>query len=60
LCFLSEDLPEYCSVEQLLQEIAQGMPEQIERCDHPTLGPQYPRAFIWLRDGRHIDAHFWL
>jgi hypothetical protein len=59
LCFLSEDDPEVCSVQRLLQEIAQGMREQIDHYDPPA-GGNYPYTLIWLRDGRHIDAHFWL
>jgi|SRR5580700_4379235 hypothetical protein len=60
LCFLSDDIPQVCSPQRLLQEIAQGMREQIDHCDPPTGGSSYPRTFIWLRDGRHIDAQFWL
>jgi hypothetical protein len=25
-----------------------------------TGGSDYPYTLVWLRDGRHIDAHFWL
>lgn len=59
LCFLSEDDPEVCSVPRLLQEIARDMPQQIDHYGALNEGP-HPFAVIWLRDGRHIDAHFWI
>jgi hypothetical protein len=59
LCFLSEDVPEVCSVERLLQETEEEMPEQVDHCNPPS-GGSYPHTLIWLRDGRHIEAHFWL
>ncbi len=61
LCFLCEE-PEdsvFCSVERLLKEIGQELREQVDRCNAPSGGTK-PHALIWLRDGRHIDAHFWL
>jgi hypothetical protein len=58
LCFLSEDNPEVCSVQRFLQELARGMPKQIDYYGPPA-GGRYPFTLIWLRDGRRIDAHFW-
>jgi hypothetical protein len=42
-----------------LEEMLQGLHDQIDRYDALS-GSSYPYALIWLRDGRHIDAHFWL
>lgn len=56
LCFLSEEGPEFCSPARLLDDIAKGMPEQVERCNAPAGGDKYPHSIIRLRDGRHIDA----
>ena len=60
LCFLSEDDREFCSAEMVLEEIAKAMPEQVERYNDPSGGDNYPHTVIRLRDGRHIDAHFWI
>ena len=44
----------------VLEEIAKAMPEQVERYNDPSGGDKYPHTIIRLRDGRHIDAHFWI
>lgn len=61
LCFLCEETedPAFCSIERLLREISQEMHEQVHHYGalyHST----NPYTVIWLHDGRHIDAHFWL
>lgn len=61
LCFLCEE-PEdhaFCSVKRLLTEIGEEMRDQVHHCNAPSGGTN-PHTVIWLRDGRHIDAHFWL
>jgi hypothetical protein len=60
LCFLSEDDPEFCSPARLLEEIAKGMPDHIARYSNLAGGDKYPHAIIRLRDGRNIDAQFWI
>ena len=62
LCFLCEEPgnPELCSVERLLREISEGMREQVNDCNAPTGDRTNPHAFIWLRDGRRIEARFWI
>ena len=60
LCLLSEDDREFCSAEMVLEEIARGMPEQVERYNDPSGGDKYLHTIIRLRDGRRIDAHFWI
>jgi hypothetical protein len=61
LCFLCEETENsnLCSVERVLQEI---MSELHDLVDHRSTvyGGSHPHAVIWLRDRRHIDAHFWL
>jgi hypothetical protein len=61
LCFLCEEPedPAFCSVERLLREITQELSEQVDRCN-PSSGGTNPHTLIFLRDGRRIDAHFWL
>jgi hypothetical protein len=60
LCFLCEETedPAFCSVERVLKEIA----KQISDVHHygSVYGDSHPFTVIWLCDGRHIDAHFWL
>jgi hypothetical protein len=60
LCFLCEETedPAFCSVERLLREIKQEI-EGIHRYESVHSGT-HPFTVIWLRDGRRIDAHFWL
>lgn len=60
LCFLSEERPELCSPEMVLEEIARGMPKLIHGYNAVSGGDKYPCTLIFLRDGRHIDAHFWI
>jgi hypothetical protein len=60
LCFLSIEDAEPCSPEMVLEEIARGMPKQVERYNPPSGGAKYPYTIIRLRDGRNIDAHFWI
>lgn len=60
LCFLSEDDPEFCSPARLLEEIARSMPEDIDRYSDLSGGARYPHTIIRLRDGRCIDAQFWI
>jgi hypothetical protein len=61
LCFLCEEPedPAFCSVERVLREITQEMPHDIHHYGSLHGGTR-PYTVIWLRDGRHIDAHFWL
>jgi hypothetical protein len=61
LCFLCEEPegPAFCSVERLLREIAEEMREQVNRWNPPSGGTN-PHTLIWLHDGRHIEARFWL
>jgi hypothetical protein len=60
LCFLSREDPDVCSPRRLLQELTEGIRDQIDHCDALQLDGGYPYAVIWLRDGRHIDAQFWI
>lgn len=60
LCFLSEEDREFCSAEMVLEEIARGLPQYIHGYNAPSGGDKYPCTLIFLRDGRHIDAHFWI
>jgi hypothetical protein len=57
LYFVAEEDPEGCSVGRFLEEMTDDPPNDVERCDPPS-GGSLPRTFIWLRDGRRIDAHF--
>ena len=61
LCFLCEETQKhaFCSVERFLREIEREMHEQVHHCSGLYEGT-HPFTEIWLRDGRHIDAHFWL
>jgi hypothetical protein len=61
LRFLCEEIehPAFCSIERLLQDIAKEMHEQVHHYSSLYDGT-HPYTVIWLRDGRHIDAHFWL
>jgi hypothetical protein len=58
LCFLCEE-PGFCSVARLKEEIAKEMPDLIHHYGAEGEGG-HPFVVIWLRDGRHIDAQFWL
>jgi len=62
LCFLCEETetPAFCSVERLLGDIAKELHRQVHQCSEVYGGCAHPFAVIWLHDGRHIDAHFWL
>ena len=61
LCFLCEEPedPAFCLVERVLREIEKGMRANIDHCGS-VLDGTHPYTVIWLHDGRHIDAHFWL
>ena len=62
LCFLCERGKKdrkLCSIDQLLQEIQKEMPAQVDRYGG-IVDLTHPTVPIWLRDGRHIDAHFWI
>jgi hypothetical protein len=60
LCFLSEGDLEFCLPEMVLEEIAKVLSDQIDHYGELYFEGTHPYAVIWLRDGRHIDAHFWI
>jgi hypothetical protein len=62
LCFLCERKKndrKLCSIDQLLQEIQKEMRVEVDHYGG-IVDLKHPTVAIWLRDGRHIDAHFWI
>jgi hypothetical protein len=62
LCFLREKTENHvsCSIEGLLEAIKNELHDLVDHYGAVHRGIHHPHAVIWLRDGNHIDAQFWL